>query len=129
MSDYHKAVEKWKAGLGGEAWIAVDLDGTFAEYKEWRGPLHIGKPIPEMVRRVKEWLKAGVGVKVFTARYSEPDTDLRVAIVEAIQDWTEACVGERLEVTNQKDYNMIEQWDDRAVQVVPNTGLRADGEE
>jgi hypothetical protein len=30
-------------------------------------------------------------------------------------------------VTREKDFAMIELWDDRAVQVVTNTGERADG--
>jgi hypothetical protein len=34
-----------------------------------------------------------------------------------------------LPVTNCKDLNMVELWDDRAVQVVPNTGQRADGQD
>ena len=37
--------------------------------------------------------------------------------------------GEVLPVTNCKDFGMIELWDDRAVQVVFNTGIRADGKE
>lgn len=32
-------------------------------------------------------------------------------------------------VVCRKDYAMVELWDDRAVQVIPNTGLRADGAE
>ena len=39
-----------------------------------------------------------------------------------IQDWTEQYIGVRLPVTNQKDYGMVELWDDRAVRVVINTG-------
>jgi hypothetical protein len=125
--DYHKAIEKWKTELADEAWIGVDLDATFAEHGAWIGPLHIGKPIPKMVERVKKWLAEGKKVKVFTARVSEKNPALRATIIEAIQEWTEACVGQRLEVTNEKDYAMVEVWDDRAVQVIPNTGERADG--
>ena len=33
-----------------------------------------------------------------------------------------------LPVTNVKDWHMLELWDDRAVQVEPNTGRRVDGE-
>lgn len=42
--------------------------------------------------------------------------------LEAIKRWTEEHIGVRLPVTNVKDYAMIELWDDRAVQVVANTG-------
>lgn len=126
-SDYQEAVEKWKKEMGHESWIGVDLDATLAKHGKWIGPLHIGDPIPKMVNRVKAWLAAGQKVKIFTARVSEPDPTLRASIIEAIQEWCEAHIGQKLEVTNVKDYAMIEVWDDRAVQVVPNTGLRADG--
>jgi len=36
-------------------WIGVDLDGTLAVYDGWRGPEHIGPPVPAMVERVKRW--------------------------------------------------------------------------
>ena len=41
----------------------------------------------------------------------------------AIEKWTETHLGQRLEVTCVKDQHMHEFWDDKAVQVVPNTGL------
>lgn len=126
---YVEEVERWKADQGNSAWIGVDLDGTLAEHGMWRGPLFIGPPIPRMVARVKAMLAAGKRVKIMTARMAEPDPDLRKAIAEAIGDYTEQVVGQRLEATNQKDYDMIELWDDRAIQIIGNTGLRADGEE
>ena len=100
-------------------WIGVDLDGTIAEYSGWVGPTHIGAPIPLMVERVKTWLEAGQIVKIFTARVSDGDP----YIVEAIEQWCLAHVGKILPITNVKDYQMTELWDDRAVQVVPNTGV------
>ena len=39
-----------------------------------------------------------------------------------IQDWTEKHIGHRLPVTCEKDYGMIELWDDRAVRVIHNKG-------
>lgn len=107
------------AARGG--WIGVDLDGTLAEYGKWAGVGHIGKPIPRMLERVKRWRAGGVEVRIVTARATDPES------VPHIQQWCEQHVGEVLPVTNTKDYQMIELWDDRAVQVVPNTGLRADG--
>lgn len=106
-----------------KGWIGVDLDGTLAEYDDWKGETHIGEPILPMVTRVREWLRDGVEVKIFTARVCEP---LRPGVLEAIQDWTEKYLGRRLPVTNVKDYDMIELWDDRAIQIIQNTGLRAD---
>lgn len=51
-----------------EGWIGIDLDGTLAEYDGWKGVEHIGKPIPSMVKRVKEWISEGKDVRIFTAR-------------------------------------------------------------
>jgi hypothetical protein len=105
-------------------WIAVDLDGTLAEYDGWRGVEHIGAPVPLMLNRVKAWMAEGREVRIFTARVCQ-DKDGSVASV--IHDWCLKHLGAALTVTNVKDYAMLELWDDRAVQVVPNTGMRADG--
>ena len=108
-------------------WIGVDLDGTLAEYTEWKGPEHIGEPIEPMVKRVKQWLEEGYTVKIFTARIYWPDGDEQrfkeaEAAVHAIKKWALKHIGQELEVTNTKDFGMIELWDDRAVQVIANTG-------
>lgn len=111
-------------------WIGVDLDGTLARYDGWVGPCVIGEPVPIMVERVKAWLAAGREVKIFTARASGGG---RMSLAEvqvvraAIKAWCVRHIGQELEVTNVKDYRMVELWDDRAVGVIPNTGLRADG--
>jgi hypothetical protein len=117
---------------GNSGWIGVDLDGTLAEYDVWRGPDHIGKPIPLMLERVKRWLAEGREVRIFTARVYHPSDDLArffdaAHAREVIEKWCLEHLGQRLQVTCTKDYSMIEVWDDRAIQVVPNTGLRADG--
>jgi hypothetical protein len=82
-----------------------------------------------MLERVKKMLAAGMEVKIVTAR-ATPGADGKPdpAVIYAIQLWCERHLGKRLEVTNQKDYGMLELWDDRAVQVVSNTGRRVDGE-
>lgn len=111
-------------------WIGVDLDGTLAEYNGWVGPTHIGAPIPKMVARVKAWLAEGRDVKIFTARVypggrvSQAELD---AVHRAISVWCDAHLGRAIPITYCKDYGMVELWDDRAVQIVPNTGERADG--
>lgn len=105
-------------------WIGVDLDGTLAMYDGWNGPEHIGDPIVPMVARVKRWRAAGREVKIFTARVHGDEP----AVLAVIEEWCLTHVGEVLPVTNKKDYGMIELWDDRAVQVHPNTGCRADGQ-
>jgi hypothetical protein len=43
-------------------------------------------------------------------------------MINAIQDWTQKHLGQRLRVTCSKDIMMIELWDDRAIQVIANTG-------
>ncbi len=112
---------------GVKGWIGVDLDGTLAEYDRWRGAEHVGKPVRAMVERVKRWLAEGrYDVKIFTARVSHDGTPGRVeeakAARTAILAWCAKHVGQVLEITNVKDYAMVELYDDRAVQVVPNTG-------
>jgi hypothetical protein len=104
-------------------WIGVDLDGTLAVYDGWQGADHIGDPVPAMVARVRRWLTEGVDVRIFTARVSHE----RDAVLPVIEEWCREHLGRVLPVTNTKDYGMVELWDDRAVQVVPNTGQRVDG--
>lgn len=130
-------------------WIAVDLDGTMFEYHEWTEWNDFGSPIMPMVYRVRRWLGEGHDVRIFTARigphvgvlhgpdparryvYSEEKTHVsRVSGVRfssadmqrAIQAHCETHVGAALAVTCVKDFDMIEQWDDRAIQVEANTG-------
>jgi hypothetical protein len=105
-----------------KGWIGVDLDGTLATYDGWHGETHIGAPVPAMVERVKRWLAEGREVRVFTARASTKDIDEWFAIQNAVSAWTHEHVGEGLAMTHEKDFDMIELWDDRAVAVEPNTG-------
>ena len=97
-------------------WIGVDFDGTLVTYDGWKGSTHIGEPIWPMINRVKDWLAEGKSVKIFTARAKDP-----VAIRE-IWLWSLFHFDKVLEVTNEKDYQMIELWDDRVVKVERNTG-------
>ena len=101
-------------------WIGVDFDGTLAHYESFKGPGHVGEPVPAMVDRVKAWLAVGWEVRVFTARVSHPQQAEEARA--AIEAWCERHIGQRLAVTCTKDYAMVELWDDRCVQVVPNTG-------
>ena len=117
-----------------EGWIGVDLDGTLAYYDQWRGPEHIGEPVPAMLERVQRWLAEGKDVRIFTARVERatvalsmtgPDSDpaQNFSAVEAcIRLWCEKHIGRPLPITCCKDYGMIELWDDRCIQVIPNTG-------
>lgn len=107
-------------------WIGVDLDGTLAHYDGWKGIEHIGEPISAMLDRVKAWHYAGKTVKIFTARVScaEPE---RAEVIGHIFRWLETHGLPPMEVTCVKDFGMVELWDDRCVQIVMNTGRRADG--
>jgi hypothetical protein len=107
-------------------WIGVDLDGTLAHYDGWKGIEHIGAPIPLMAARVRNWLSEGKDVRIFTARVCDldgRDTDLAR---HYIQEWCLFQLGQKLPVTNVKEFGMIELWDDRAVQVQLNTGRRVE---
>lgn len=108
-----------------QGWIAVDLDGTLAVYHGWEGAQHIGAPIERMVERVQQWLKEGKDVRIFTARVAPGKHD-RMECINAIEDWSEAVFGRVLPMTSEKDPGMLELWDDRCVQVIPNSGRRAD---
>lgn len=110
-----------------KGWIAVDLDGTLAQYDSWKGPVHIGEPVPQMLERVKWWLAQGFDVRIFTARVCMDGTGEGIIVRQAIEGWCQKHLGRVIPVTNVKDFGMVELWDDRAVQVIPNTGLRADG--
>ena len=130
MDDIDKRIIE-RAGRGG--WIGVDFDGTLAHYDKWVGWNVFGEPIMPMVERVRRWLAHDVEVRIMTARVGvEPRDECRCYVTKAvftneemakaIQDWTEKHLGARLTVTCVKDSGMIELWDDRAVQVVANTG-------
>ncbi|MGN0834698.1 MAG: TerC/Alx family metal homeostasis membrane protein [Candidatus Spyradosoma sp.] len=98
-------------------WIGVDLDGTLAAYDGWRGLDHVGRPVPVMLARVRHWLANGYRVKIVTARASDPEKG-----IPPVKRWLAENGLPDLEVTNRKDFDMIELWDDRAIQVVRNSG-------
>lgn len=113
------------------SWIGVDFDGTLATYNGWQGT-SLGEPIPLMVDRVKGWLAQGKEVRIMTARVSSRNQANRAEKGEgmwearahelAIQDWCAKHLGCRLKVTAEKDFEMTELWDDRAITVEKNTG-------
>lgn len=105
--------------MSGGGWIGVDLDGTLATYDRWRGPDHVGAPIRRMRRRVVDWRAEGHpelktrDIRIFTARVNSDD---------AIRTWCRRHLGEELPITNVKDFGCLRIYDDRARQVVENTG-------
>lgn len=115
--------------MSNSGWIGVDFDGTLATYDGWKGIDHVGEPIETMCDRVRRWLRQGKNVKIFTARVHGIGTKLlngqTVTERDVKKPMEEFCVrefGQVLEITNVKDFGMIELWDDRAIQVEFNTG-------
>jgi hypothetical protein len=98
-----------------DGWYGVDLDGTLAEY---------GTANLSTVLIVKQWLAEGKDVRIFTARANDGNLTRR-----AIAAWCIYHLGKELPITATKDFDMVESRDDRAVQVIPNTGERADGKQ
>jgi len=70
--------------------ICFDLDGVLAEYAGWRGPDHIGKPIPEGVELAKRLRELGYQIIIFTSRLNGqwPGVDY-VASRRVVEGWLE----------------------------------------
>lgn len=115
--------------------IGVDLDGTLAFWDGWVKWSVIGRPIEPMADRVRQWIAEGHDVVIFTARMHEPTYPGAIHkcrtsgelwrtsdMAQVIGEWTFKHVGRRLRATAVKEIDMAEFWDDRAVQVEPNTG-------
>lgn len=107
-----------EVAVDSRAWIGVDLDGTLAHYNGWKGDDEIGEPVTLMKKRVLSWVEHGRRVKIMTARAD------RLSSIQTIHAWLERHGIPKLEVTNIKDFQMVELWDDRAVRILPNTGQR-----
>ncbi len=114
-------------------WIGFDLDGTLCQYGEWKGPHHIGEPIKPMVDLAKAFMRSGMRVKIFTARVGPSGTNYadgtpidqeyaKKARV-AIEAWCVEHLGEAIEITCEKDFQMVFYFDDRAISVEENTGI------
>lgn len=101
-------------------WIGVDLDGTLAEYHGSMGT-GIGPVNKTMLGRVKEWTEAGREVRVFTARAGDRSQ------IPAVKEWLRQHGLGDLAITNVKDFDMVELWDDKAIRVKRNTGHACGG--
>lgn len=125
---------------GHEGYIAFDLDATLAKYDGWKGIGHIGEPIKPMIGLVKRLIEKGVAVKILTARVAPRDRieyglnpafphikngDKAVWVAEDfVRDWVRRNIGKDLEITSVKDGRMLYLFDDRAVPIVPNEGVK-----
>ena len=136
-------------GVEGKGWYGFDLDGTLAKYDKWEGIDHIGEPVKPMVDLIRKMHAEGKVVKILTARVApkqkpeikpnpylenhltiESPVDMPWAVHaetwtarEFIQDWCYRVLGFIPEIVYQKDHLMLELYDDRVKQVVPNEGL------
>lgn len=105
-----------------DGWIGVDLDGTLAEIQPGEfQPEEIGKPISKMINRVKRWISENKEVRIVTARVASISQDKRLQEMN-IRAWCQLHIGQAIPVTAEKDYRMIALFDDRVIQVEPNTG-------
>lgn len=105
-------------------WIGVDLDGTLSQHTEGLNiSTEIGPPVDAMLHRVILWWHSNCEVRIMTARVSSnlPE-EFRKAQRKLITNWCLEHLGFILPITSEKDFNMIELWDDRARRVEANTG-------
>lgn len=137
-------------GASGAGWYGFDLDGTLAKYDGWKGISHIGEPVKPMIELMKRMHDEGKVVKIMTARVApcitrdgtigeqfnwltrrpSPDPTAKYTATQYIQDWCEevAQLGFTPEIVYQKDHLMLELYDDRVKQVIPNTGILVEDE-
>ena len=111
-------------GANGEKWIGFDLDGTLAEYDGWKGIEHIGSPVKRMCDLAKELHSKGEEVKILTARVAPRKDGADTSKAKKyIEEWCEKNLGFVPEITHEKDSLMEKLYDDRVVQVIPDTGI------
>lgn len=109
-----------------DGWIGFDFDGTLNRYYGWNDGQVSYDPILPMVERAKEYLTAGYEIRIVTARVAPDSGAGALAFIEyqrrQIEDWAREFLGQWVQVTSHKDRRMILLFDDRARQVIPNTG-------
>jgi hypothetical protein len=118
--------------MSNKAWWGFDIDKTtfVDEGGGTRGGM-IGAPIMPMIRRIKHFLRTGRKVNIVTARvhWSEPD---HVAQMNTVRQALNAVFGKnlanRIDIRSDKDRHMIDLYDDRAKQVIPNKGILVQNE-
>lgn len=99
--------------------IGVDLDGTMIKWDGWQGPEYLGAPLLPMIDRVRDLIRQGHDVWIYTARYGYPKDRSRTK--EVLEGWSQIYFGKCLPITSDKaGFDIM--FDDRAIQMVPNTG-------
>jgi hypothetical protein len=125
-------------GSDPRGWIGVDLDGVLVEWDPKYLP-GLGPPIANGIVLVRQLRAAGQEVRIFTARVQpSPDEpawwdEARRLGYDTAEGWVAGQV-ERIDafcskhfqavlpITAAKDWRMITCYDDRCVQMIPNTG-------
>ena len=116
------------AQQGKQRAIAVDFDGTLVIEVP---PPAIGKPVEEMVKKVKDELAQGTQVFIFSARVNPDGHNYEAALaateaVLIIADFCREQFNMLLPITHEKlsIYDAI--YDDKAIQIIKNTGVSLD---
>ena len=101
--------------------IAVDLDGTLAHYDSWKGIDHIGPVVPEVANAMELAQREGADIWIFTSRVSDPADAEQAGKV--VHNWLVKNNFQFEGITAVKHKFFTEFWDDRAVQVIRNSGM------
>ena len=111
-------------GDNGDKWTGFDLDGTLAEYDGWKGIEHIGKPIKPMCDLIRKLNSEGKRVKILTARVApRKDGEDASRARQYVRKWCVENLGFVPDITHEKDSCMDKLYDDRVMQVIPDTGV------
>lgn len=132
--------------LNADQWIGVGLDGCLAtkvNFKRKKFPedtepevlatyeleienmsitdlMPIGILVPNMAKRVRNWIGSGYQVKILTGRAANPE------MLEAVEQWLQENLPKdfsSIEVTNELDPNCIEIYGANCVRTQLNTGM------
>lgn len=106
-------------------WLAVDLDGTLAKYDGWKGEDHIGELIEPMAEKIMQRHNEGWRIAIFTARVSSLNDEENSVAEKVIWNWLNSNKMDMYisGITATKHKHFREFWDDRAFNVIPNTGI------
>lgn len=99
------------------AW-AFDLDGVLATRQHPFNPYTVGEPVLPILDLALEAVREGRKVYCFTARASSTDPGMH----RAVREWLDRHGLEGVRITNTKTSDIAVYYDDRAVQVIPDTG-------
>lgn len=118
---YRTLLEEGPKNPRDPAWVAFDFDATLSEYQGFKGARAFGPPIQPMVDLAKAFHAKGFEVVILTARATHPDNT--ADDLAAIAEWCLKYLGFSPLITGEKSYRIVLLFDDRAVQVIPNTGV------